>query len=282
MKFFFLLISMVFFINAFGGDTTFYSCKYRYTKQKDSSDFLSKDNDIMILSIGKKFSLYYSYLKHFGNRNMEEDNKTGKNKESISLKDHTISIDASKRRTDYYMQNETEVIKIDYNKKVVNITDQLFSNAYEYSEDLVAPKWQIELATTSILNQKCQRAVTLFKGRKYTAWFASSIPLPYGPWMFNGLPGLILRVSDDKEQFVFECIELNTPWSSTKVFKPYTNIQLTTKKKLSDKKKLLQQNPIAFMQEVEGKTITMTDANGNPLPVVRPNKPYNPIDLSNK
>ncbi|MDL2257346.1 GLPGLI family protein [Bacteroidales bacterium OttesenSCG-928-I14] len=37
------------------------------------------------------------------------------------------------------------------------------------------------------------------------AWFAPGIPIPNGPWKFGGLPGLILKLYDTDENFIFEC-----------------------------------------------------------------------------
>ena len=45
-----------------------------------------------------------------------------------------------------------------------------------------------------------------FKGRTWTAWFAADIPLDNGPWKLCGLPGLILRAYDAKQQYIFDCV----------------------------------------------------------------------------
>ncbi|WP_294207734.1 GLPGLI family protein [uncultured Chryseobacterium sp.] len=48
-----------------------------------------------------------------------------------------------------------------------------------------------------------QKATTQFGGRTWEAWFTTDIPFPYGPYKFYGLPGLILELSDTKENFIF-------------------------------------------------------------------------------
>jgi len=62
-----------------------------------------------------------------------------------------------------------------------------------------------------IMGYSCRKATANFRGRKYTAWFADSINVPYGPWKLFGLPGLILYAHDEDKEFVFEAykIELN-------------------------------------------------------------------------
>ncbi|WP_231463266.1 MULTISPECIES: GLPGLI family protein [unclassified Pedobacter] len=65
-------------------------------------------------------------------------------------------------------------------------------------------KWNITKEHKKILNYNCTKATVNFRGRIYTAWFAESIPLRFGPWKFGGLPGLILQVSDSENKFVYE------------------------------------------------------------------------------
>lgn len=262
-------------IYANANDSLNYSVKYRYIKQIDSNNLLSKFDDIMILSINGNTSTYYSYLKQFGNRNYEKAINT----KSIITSNNTVSIDGdAKENGNYFFLNEAEIIHLDFKIKAATISDKLITKTYSYTEKINQPVWKIGFLSDNILGQKCQMATTTFRGRNYIAWFAPSIPYPMGPWLFNGLPGLILKVSDDKKQFVFECIELNTPKSTTKVYKPYTDINLIDAKRLKAKKKLMAQNFIAFMQAEDGVTITMDG--GQPVPIKI--KPYNPIDLSDR
>lgn len=48
----------------------------------------------------------------------------------------------------------------------------------------------------SILDYKCIKATTRFRGRDYTAWVTKELPINDGPWKFYGLPGLILQIED--------------------------------------------------------------------------------------
>lgn len=64
-------------------------------------------------------------------------------------------------------------------------------------------KWKIEKETKILANFKLQRATTNFGGRKWTAWFTTDIPISEGPYKFRGLPGLILFLEDDKQNFVY-------------------------------------------------------------------------------
>lgn len=55
-------------------------------------------------------------------------------------------------------------------------------------------QWQLKPATKEIGGFICNEASIHFRGRDYTAWYTTQIPVPFGPWKFKGLPGLILEV----------------------------------------------------------------------------------------
>lgn len=65
-------------------------------------------------------------------------------------------------------------------------------------------KWEIKKDVKLINSYKCQKAECQFRGRKYTAWFSNDIPVGFGPWKLNGLPGLIFSVKDESNSFSFE------------------------------------------------------------------------------
>ncbi len=55
-------------------------------------------------------------------------------------------------------------------------------------------KWEVKDEYTSVLGFRCQKAVCEFRGRSLEAFFTSEIPYNDGPYKFDGLPGLILKV----------------------------------------------------------------------------------------
>lgn len=67
---------------------------------------------------------------------------------------------------------------------------------YYVKEEAIIFDWKITNETKKIGSFKCKKATTKFRGRNYIAWFAPEIPVSYGPWKLNGLPGLILEAYD--------------------------------------------------------------------------------------
>lgn len=72
-----------------------------------------------------------------------------------------------------------------------------------YNEE-VKFNWKIEDQKEIINTYNTQKATTEYGGRKWTAWFTTDIPLQDGPYKFHGLPGLIVKVSDDGNNYSWE------------------------------------------------------------------------------
>ncbi|MCF2220966.1 GLPGLI family protein [Chryseobacterium sp. PS-8] len=64
--------------------------------------------------------------------------------------------------------------------------------------------WIVLEEKDKIGNYNCQKAEVYYGGRKWIAWFTSEIPLQEGPYVFKGLPGLVVKIFDDKFNYDFE------------------------------------------------------------------------------
>ena len=76
---------------------------------------------------------------------------------------------------------------------------------FKYSEPIPALQWKIEGKDSVIAGYHCQAATTSLRGRRWRAWFTLDIPVSDGPWKLCGLPGLILRATDEQGYFDFDC-----------------------------------------------------------------------------
>ena len=90
----------------------------------------------------------------------------------------------------------------------MTITDRISSQGYRYVDSLHAQTWTMGDSTREVLGYTCQQATADFRGRRWTAWFATDIPVSDGPWKLGGLPGLILEAYDEGQQHVFTAVGL--------------------------------------------------------------------------
>lgn len=116
-------------------------------------------------------------------------------------------------------------------------------NGYWSIEKNTSQNWQIKEDTLLITGYLCQKAMCYFRGRSYVAWFTMDIPIENGPWKFAGLPGLILKVYDDKKLYDFECVKIEKNKISFPIKKySYTGYRLIDRKQLLQLVKQLNEN----------------------------------------
>jgi len=83
----------------------------------------------------------------------------------------------------------------DINNKKITYVDDIQPNKYSYTEPINLFTWNINSSVKTINGYNCQQATTLFRGRRFTAWFTRQVPVSEGPYKFSGLPGLIIKIS---------------------------------------------------------------------------------------
>ncbi|MDR6371825.1 GLPGLI family protein [Chryseobacterium bernardetii] len=79
-------------------------------------------------------------------------------------------------------------------------------NFYKMSEE-PRQQWTITDSIKISDHLSLQKGTTKFGGRNWIAWFTKDIPMPYGPYKFNGLPGLIMELYDTKKNYYFNVIK---------------------------------------------------------------------------
>jgi GLPGLI family protein len=187
-------------------------------KQTDKNTYY---DDLQILEIGNHVSKYYSYLVFKSDSLAALANKNRK----ASLLRGGFENDCSPSWAEYFK---------DYKKGI--FTEYLRGPQYIanhcYSETIPVQNWELSDDTLRVAGYLCQNATCSFRGRNYTAWFTSDIPVSHGPWKFGGLPGLILKVYDEKKEFVFECTGLEHNSKSVIKFFGYENYARITRERL--------------------------------------------------
>ena len=144
---------------------------------------------------------------------------------------------------------------------------------YQYSQPLPQIDWKLQEGDSIILGVNCSKATCEFGGRKWTAWYSADYPIFYGPYLFDGLPGLIFVLEEDKGNFKFTMNGLVNDAQGKEVYlrKPSKLLKTTREKALE-----------AFRNEYVDPTTIMTQVyhmqyvNGSMDEFV--NNPYNPIE----
>ena len=105
---------------------------------------------------------------------------------------------------------ENEAIFRDYigNNQIVHQRYDL-SN-WQLTECIVKPQWEIQDSIINILGHDCVMATSEYRGRKWVAFFSPEITIPEGPWKLIGLPGIVLKAYDNKKEYCYDAIEINT------------------------------------------------------------------------
>ena len=136
------------------------------------------------LSIGDKITEYG------GNDNYQLDTVFLKKKEkNVKL----TTQEALDLRKEY--EPIPEYVTINREKGILNFYGKVFINRYKYSEPIPEIAWTLIDETEEIMGHQCHKATARWRGREWNAWY-SDIPVDAGPWKFQGLPGLILKVED--------------------------------------------------------------------------------------
>lgn len=97
-------------------------------------------------------------------------------------------------------------VEKDKTNQKIYFKDRIGRDIYSYEEDRPL-NWKIESETRKIGEYKVQKAETDFGGRKWTAWFTTDLPYQDGPYKFGGLPGLIVKIEDDKGDYSFDLMK---------------------------------------------------------------------------
>lgn len=90
----------------------------------------------------------------------------------------------------------------------LTFTEATSAGNFKFEESLDLFNWQLSGDTTTIAAYKAQKAICDFGGRSWIAWFSPEIPFNDGPYKFNGLPGLIVKICDSRKHYVFELLSI--------------------------------------------------------------------------
>lgn len=80
--------------------------------------------------------------------------------------------------------------------------DGIEKSFYGYKEKINLA-WDILNEKSLIEGYNCQKASLKFGGRTWYAWFTQELPFQDGPYKFGGLPGLIVKIEDSEQDYIW-------------------------------------------------------------------------------
>lgn len=209
---FWLLILMLISFDCFSQN---YKVIYKLIYKTDSTLEETKTKN-MLLDINNNVSIFYSYDFYKSDSLYQENLKLGKEVYQPMF-DSNFSV---------VKNNYKPIVTKYYNFPPNNII-------YKLEEAKTNFEWKILNETKKINNYLCQKAQLKYKGRSWTVWFTKEVPLNFGPYVFDGLPGAIMYMEDSKRNYIFELISMQKSSPSKVDFLKDWNIIKVSKKEFT-------------------------------------------------
>ena len=150
-----------------------------------------------------------------------------------------------------------------------------------YTAQLPKLNWTfVSDSTNVVLDYTCNLARTHFAGRDYNVWYAVDVPLPYGPYKFYGLPGLVVEVEDSTHLYVWELKAMRNVVLPIELY-TYEGEQKCFEKDAVKTIERIEKQPIRFLEQM-GRHIYIQGTDGRPRPSTSiqniPVQEYEPLE----
>ena len=225
-------------------DRAYMKCLYRYVYLNDTLTGKTK-NDLLVLQIGTRISKCFS---HYSNQ-VDSLSALPNGDIIIGKMINDAMNNGEFMRGNYPHKRLKTYIYKNYPEGRMTVTDGLILQDYCYVDSLHTQIWTMGDSTREVLGYTCQQATVDFRGRHWTAWFATDIPVSDGPWKLGGLPGLILGAYDEGQQHVFTAVGLERVKDEPIIFN----------RSFGDNQKFEQTNRLEFLRS---KKKSLMDLNG--------------------
>lgn len=245
-------------------DSAVLRLSYSYIYSPDSLNVSVKRKDSLIVEIGKNTSKCYSYHRKLFESSLIKEIESNFNINS------SFKVDVRK----YNVTGMTQTVYRNYPENSITVTDIIVADKYQYIDSMSLFHWKIQNDTATILGFLCQKAISSFRGRNYLAWFTYTIPISSGPLKFGGLPGLILLLQDERNNFEFQCRSIEPLIKNEPMQLDVIGCSKITRNEYRKLILIQISDPIA-LAKANGVQFTMTSGEQ----IVLRNRKYNPIEI---
>jgi GLPGLI family protein len=181
-------------------DTTNLYVVYNLIWKQDTNDLQTVNSEEMILFIGREKSKFMSY-------NQYRFNEAGR----IAEREGKLSAFLNEETIKSFNAKLTYQIYKNFPQESYTYTKRIMPTNFVYEEPLSIYQWEFCELTDTIGEFVAHCALTDYGGRKWVAWYTPEIPINEGPYKFKGLPGLIIKLHDELNHYVFELNRIERP-----------------------------------------------------------------------
>ncbi len=227
-------------------DSAFASVRYTFTHIDDTTQPENPYKENMVLYLGKELSLYVNYDK------MMRIARGGTTSAGSAAEGGRIVVSGGRLGGPPPAPLSASAAAAGNYYKDINASKTFFlefagAKVFSVEDKIPTIAWTITQETKDLMGVECQKAIGVFKGRTYTAWFSTQLPFNNGPWKLGGLPGLILEAYDAKKEVMFKLVTYeNTTGTKTAIEIP-KDVLKTTPKEMKQFKEALQKDREAAM-----------------------------------
>lgn len=170
---------------------------YELKFKEDSNNLNSQRREEMVLLVGDKISFFTS-------KNFYAFRQQGRNAEREGRLDLFLDEYKANNRIGRF----TYSIYKNYPEGKITYTNKVLPTFFFYEEDFDVFRWALKDGGEQVGNYNTRMAALNYGGRVWTAWYTTEVPLSEGPYKFRGLPGLIVKIADNKGHYVFELVSI--------------------------------------------------------------------------
>jgi GLPGLI family protein len=175
-----ILLIFLFFYSTFFGQTTLIEYDFRVNIFQP---FLFNSKLYFDSKGNKKYTVWYGIAGQV---------KMGINKNAVIDKRYfEYILYTNPSLNDYFIYDEINRKKVYFKDKKTNI------------------KYTLEKEKRELQGVILSKALTEFRGRKYTLWYDSKSNVKVGPWKFSNVPGLVYEIYDETSTFKWELKSIN-------------------------------------------------------------------------
>lgn len=221
-----IVVLLFLFVFTFANAQSFkvvYSEKNRISQERlDAMPADIRGATLAEMNIPKLFELQYSegtsiYQREKNAKDFKYRSQNTTFDENAKASYSSVIVDKKLAPFFYYKELDNDLMLF----KVFNIGIN-----FDGKDKLISWNWEITEETKIIKGYPCKKAISNKFDVLVTAWFTDEIPVKAGPEKYDGLPGLILHLTNLGQEFTAETIEIQK--NIINIYRPMQSLKTVT------------------------------------------------------